>query len=126
MRYAHALRALPLALLLGAAPSGAQTITEKNLRFVEYPDFPTPFDLGSIGYSTVHKKVFIGVTNHGNREGIYEYDVRSGQMSLRGFIDLLVNLRDFQWQGKVHTKIVEGPDGAMYFATDAERAAKST
>ncbi len=119
MRYGHAIRALPLVLLLGAAPSGAQTITEKNLRFVDYPDFPDAHSTwGSIGYSTVHKKVFIGVTNHRNREGIYEYDVRSGQMRLQGFIDLLANLRDFQWQGKIHTKIVEGPDGAVYFATD--------
>ncbi len=63
MRYGHAIRALPLVLLLGVAPSGAQTITEKNLRFVDYPDFPDAHSTwGSIGYSTVHKKVFIGVT----------------------------------------------------------------
>lgn len=98
---------------------GAAEITEKNVRFLEYPGFPDAHSTwGSIGFSTVHNKVFIGVTNHANRQGIYEYDVASGKLTLCGFVDQLANLRDFQWQGKVHTQIVEGPGGAMYFATD--------
>ncbi len=119
MIHSHAILALAVLSLLSLRPCGAQTITEKNLRFVEYPEFLDAHSTwGSIGYSAKHDKVFVGVTNHRDREGIYEYDVATGRMRLRGFIDVLANLRDFQWQGKVHTKIVEGPDGAMYFATD--------
>lgn len=42
----------------------------------------------------------------------------SSRMRLCGFIPDLANLRDYQWQGKIHSQIVEGPDGAMYFTTD--------
>ncbi len=110
---------LTASVFLGFSASGAGPITEKNVRFVDYPGFPDAHSTwGSIGYSSVHKKVFIGVTNHRNRQGLYEYDTRSKTMRLCGFIDQLANLREFQWQGKVHTKVVEGPGGAMYFATD--------
>jgi hypothetical protein len=39
-------------------------------------------------------------------------------MTNQGFIAEMANLRDFQWQGKIHSKIVEGANGVMYFATD--------
>ncbi len=99
----------------------AQTagITERNLRFIEYPGFPDAHSTwGSIGYSTVHRKVFIGVTNHADRVGLFEYDTSTEKMRLCGFVPELANLREYQWQGKVHSQIVEGPGGAMYFATD--------
>jgi len=119
MHYKRRPLLLSTCLFLAFAQSPAGAINEKNVRTVEYPGFPDAHSTwGSIGYSSVHKKVFIGVTNHRNRQGLYEYDVRSHTMRLLGFLDELANLRDFQWQGKVHTKLVEGPDGAMYFATD--------
>jgi hypothetical protein len=105
-------------LLCGAAVLPAQ-ITEKNIRFVNYPDFPDAHSTwGSIGYSSVHNKVFIGVTNHRDKVGLFEYDVQSGIMRLCGFVPELAHLRDYQWQGKIHSQIVEGPLGEMYFATD--------
>ncbi len=111
-----------LLVLLGlAVPTTAQAgeITHKNLRFVEYPDFPEAHSTwGSIGYSTVHRKVFVGVTNHRDRVGLFEYDVTTERMHLCGFVPDLANLRAFQWQGKIHSQIVEGPGGAMYFTTD--------
>lgn len=107
---------MPAFLLLGGA---AGQITDRNMRFVEYPGFPDAHSTwGSIGYSSAHKKVLIGVTNHRDRQGLYEYDVASGQMNLCGFIAELAHLRDFEWQGKIHSQIVEGGNGAMYFATD--------
>ncbi len=105
-------------LVLCLAFVGGQ-ITERNIRFVEYPDFPEAHSTwGSIGYSAPHDKVFVGVTNHRDRVGLFEYDVKSQKMRLCGFVPELANLRAYQWQGKIHSQIVEGPGGSMYFATD--------
>lgn len=94
-------------------------ITRSNMAFIAYPDFPDANSTwGSIGYNPVTNSVFIGVTNHKNKIGLYEYTVKSDQMKLKGFISDMANLRTFQWQGKVHTKIVTGSDGIVYFGTD--------
>jgi hypothetical protein len=111
-------RALAI-LLLASSASAAERITERNLRFLEYPDFPEAHSSwGSIGYSSRHHKVFVGVTDHQERNGLYEYDVASKRLRLLGFVSEMAGLRPFQWQGKIHTYIVEGPDGGMYFGTD--------
>jgi len=105
--------------LFGGSSDCLAEITARNIRFLDYPDFPEAHSTwGSIGYSSKHKKVFIGVTNHRDRVGLFEYNTASEKMRLCGFIPQLANLRDYQWQGKVHSQIVEGPDGAMYFTTD--------
>jgi len=114
---------LSLPVAFGLIVTGAfrleARITEKNIRFVEYPGFPGAHSTWrSIGYSTTHEKVFIGVTNHRDKVGLYEFDVIRDKMRLVGFLPELANLRDFQWQGKVHSEIVEGPHGCMYFSTD--------
>ncbi len=97
----------------------AGDITDENIRFVQYPGFPDGHSTwGSIGYSSVHNRVYIAVTNHRDRQGLFEYDVASKSMRLCGFVGDLAHLRPFQWQGKIHTQIVEGPGGAMYFASD--------
>src|SRR3990172_9377006 len=104
--------------IFGLRPVQAE-VTRKNIRYVEYPDFPEAHSTwGSIGYSRKHDKVFIGVTNHRDKVGLFEYDIASQKMRRCGFLPDLANLRDYQWQGKVHSQIVEGPDGNMYFTTD--------
>src|SRR5512140_1148394 len=109
---------LLLASLLSCGLAAAE-IGEKNIKFVQYPEFPDAHSTwGSIGYNSATNKVFIGVTNHRDRVGLFEYDVASDKMCLCGFVPDLANLRNYQWQGKVHSQIVEGPDGAMYFTTD--------
>lgn len=91
----------------------------KNIRFLSYPDFPeADSSWGSIGFSFRHNKVYVGVTNHHDRQGLFEYDVAFRKLRLCGFIAEMAHLRPFQWQGKIHTQIVEGPDGAMYFGSD--------
>ena len=111
-------KAIAIVLLL-AASCAAADITSRNVKFMSYPGFPDAHSTwGSIGYSTIHDKVYIGVTNHRDRQGLYEYDPGSGSLSLSGFVGDLAHLRGFQWQGKIHTQIVEGPDGAMYFGGD--------
>jgi hypothetical protein len=112
-------RAAVPALALATSVSAADGITEKNLRFLEYPGFPEAHSSwGSIGYSARHDKVFVGVTDHRERNALYEYDVASKALRLLGFVAEMAGLRDYQWQGKIHTHLVEGPDGAMYFGTD--------
>jgi hypothetical protein len=96
-----------------------QTITEKNIKFIDYPDFPMAHSTwGDIGYNSKYNAVYIGVTNHADSIALYEYSVLKNTMVNKGFISRLANLRNYQWQGKIHTKITMGPDGCMYFATD--------
>ncbi len=95
------------------------TITEKNIRFIDYPGFPNANSTwGDIGFSSKYNAVYIGVTNHVDSIAMYEYSIDHDNMVFKGFIGDLANLRNYQWQGKIHTKIVEGPDGCMYFGTD--------
>jgi hypothetical protein len=107
------------ALAVVTTVSAGERITERNLRFLEYPGFPEAHSSwGSIGYSARHDKVFIGVTDHRQRNALYEYDVAAKALRLVGFVAEMAGLRNFQWQGKIHTHLVEGPDGSMYFGTD--------
>ena len=107
-----------LLLVTAVSPLSAE-LSKKNLRFMDYPDFPEGHSTwGSIGYSKTHKKVFIAVTNHRDKVGLFEYDVNTEKIRLCGFLPELTNLREYQWQGKVHSEIIEGPDGNMYFSTD--------
>ena len=110
---------LTAAAFLVATGSRAGDLTDNSVRFLNYPGFPEAHSTwGSIGYSSTYNKVYIGVTNHRDRQGLFEYDVSSRTMRLCGFIGDLGHLRSFEWQCKIHTQIVEGPDGGMYFGTD--------
>jgi len=94
-------------------------ITKKNISFIEYPDFPEAnSSWGSIGFNAKFNTVYVGVTNHHNKVGFYEYNPARLEMKLKGFIDNLGYLRPFQWQAKIHSKIVFGSDGTAYFTTD--------
>ena len=94
-------------------------ITKRNIVFIEYPGFPKAHSSwGSIGYNPVNNTVYIGVTNHHDKVGFYEYSPKLREMKLNGFINNLGYLRPFQWQAKIHSKIVFGSDGTVYFTTD--------
>ena len=105
---------------LHTAVSGQyRKITDKNITFINYPDFPDGHSTwDDIGYNSKYNTVYVGVTNHKDKIAFYEYKVSENTMALKGFIGELANLRPYQWQGKIHSKIVEGPDGCMYFSTD--------
>jgi hypothetical protein len=99
--------------------SGKRSLSERNISFIDYPDFPGAHSTwGSIGYNPSNNNVYIGVTNHADNVGFYEYDPAVSKMQLHGFIKDLGYLRPYQWQGKIHSKIVPGPGGEMYFTTD--------
>ena len=98
---------------------GQNRITEKNIKFIEYPDFPDAHSQWrSIGYNPKYNTVHVGVTNHKDNVALYEYNVSKDEIKLDGFIRDMVNLRDFQWQGKIHSKIAVDHNGVMYFSTD--------
>jgi hypothetical protein len=106
-------------LLFVTSSVQAAAIGANNVRFLPYPDFPqADSSWGSIGYSSRYNKVYVGVTNHRDRQGLFEYELTARKLRLCGFIGEMGHLRPFEWQGKVHTQIVEGPDGGMYLATD--------
>lgn len=95
------------------------TIKEENFEFIAYPDFPEAHSTwGSIGYNPANNNVYVGVTNHADNVGLYEYNPIARKIELHGFIRDLGHLRPFQWQGKIHSKIVPGPKGEMFFASD--------
>ncbi|MEO9004414.1 MAG: hypothetical protein ABI288_06740 [Ginsengibacter sp.] len=109
-------------ILLTVTITNAQNgkITRDNIAFISYPDFPeansTWFD---IGYGEKYNKVYVAVTNlHHDEQALYQYDISSQKMRITGLLSRLAHLRNFQWQGKVHSKFVEGPNGNMYFSTD--------
>jgi hypothetical protein len=110
-----------LILMAGAETALAQesAITDKHVQFIQYPEFPEAHSTwGSIGYNEASNTVHIGVTNHRDNVGLYTYDPAKNNMKQDGFIRELSNLRDYQWQGKIHSKIVASPDGSIYFTTD--------
>lgn len=96
-----------------------KNITRDQLAFIEYPGFPDAHSTwNDIGFSHRYNRVVVGVTNHSDKVKLFDYNVASGKMTNYGDISQLGNLRDFQWQGKIHSKIIEGKDGYMYFSTD--------
>jgi hypothetical protein len=99
--------------------SGQSKTNKSNISFIDYTGFPegqSTWD--DIGYSSKYNKVVVGVTNHRDKVALFDYDITSGKMTNNGLINDLGHLRDFQWQAKIHSKIIEGPDGYMYFSTD--------
>ncbi len=99
--------------------------TEKgreHLKFVDYPDFPEQHSTwGSIGYSERFDRVVIGVTDHFDKIVLYSYDPISGKIEKGGDIAEMGNLlRPYQWQGKIHSQMIENQDdGWIYFGTDS-------
>jgi hypothetical protein len=76
-----------LSLFISFLTAGCLTaeISRKNIRFVNYPDFPDAHSSwGSIGYNKVHKKINIGVTNYRDKAGLFEYDVISENINCAG------------------------------------------
>lgn len=105
--------------LITATGVGQEKITEGNIAFIDYPGFPEGHSTwDDIGYSSTYNQVVVGVTNHADKIALFQYDAATGQMTNHGLIADLAHLRGFQWQGKIHSKIVEGPGGWMYFSTD--------
>ena len=112
-------RTIQLWLCLMCAATAFAQNADKNVSFIEYPDFPEAHSTwGSIGYNAASNTVHIGVTNHANNIGLYTFDATTNAMKLNGFIKDLAHLRPYQWQGKIHSKIVAAPDGSIFFSTD--------
>lgn len=100
--------------------ANAQTrITEKNIRFIDYYGFPEGSSAwDDIGYNPSDNTVYVGITDHRDKVALYVYHPSIDSVKLKGFVSDLGRLRPFQWQAKIHSKIVAAPNGEMYFATD--------
>ena len=110
---------IPFTVGLEVNGQSQEIITNKNISFIQYPSFPEAHSTwGSIGYNAKYNTVYIGVTNHHNKIGFYEYHPALSLVKLIGFIHDLCHLRPFQWQAKIHSKFVFGSDGTVYFTTD--------
>lgn len=118
----HLKRTLPLwlCLLCASTAFGQKSASQdKHTAFIEYPGFPEAHSTwGSIGYNAASNTVHIGVTNHRNNIALYTFDATQNNMTQEGFIGDMAHLRAFQWQGKIHSKIVAAPDGSVFFSTD--------
>ena len=98
----------------------SQHFTEKNYEFIEYKGFKNAHSTwGSVGFNPVNNCVYIGVTNHRDSVALFEYNPKKEDMKLLGFLQDLSYLRDFQWQAKMHSKIVFDRKGDVFFGTDA-------
>lgn len=98
----------------------SQQFTEKNYEFIEYKEYKNAHSAwGSVGYNPVNNCVYIGVTNHRDTVALFEYNPKKDAMKLHGFLQNLSYLRDFQWQAKMHSKIVFDKKGDVFFGTDA-------
>jgi hypothetical protein len=105
--------------IMKQAQAQVTSTPDQKVQFIPYPDFPDANSTwGSIGYNHTDKSVYVGVTNHKDKVGLYVYNTVNKTMKLNGFVQNLGYLRDYQWQGKIHSKIIGGPDGAVYFSTD--------
>ena len=108
-----------LSCLAVQSTSGQDSVTDKNIRFIDYYGFPEGSSAwNSIGYNPKDNTVYVGITDHRNKVALYIYDASKDSIHLKGFISDMANLRPFQWQAKIHTKFVAGSNGDMYFATD--------
>ncbi len=99
--------------------SAQSPLSEKHFRIERYPDFPEGHSTwGDIGYNPVDRKVYVGVTNHADKVALYSYETGARRMEKLGLIHDLAFLRDYQWQGKIHTKIIFDKKGNVIFGTD--------
>ncbi len=106
-------------LCISVCGRSQDSITDKNIRFIDYYGFSSGSSAwDDIGYNPKDNTVYVGITNHRDSVALYMYDPSKDSVRLNGFVSTMGNLRDYQWQAKIHTKIVAGPDGEMYFGTD--------
>src|SRR5690242_14659219 len=81
-----------------SAQSDVSTTPDNKIQFIPYPDFPDANSTwGSIGYNPADRSVYVGVTNHKDKVGLYVYNTVNKTMKLNGFVQNLGYLRDFQW-----------------------------
>src|SRR6185503_13552742 len=77
--------------------SAQESITDKNMRFIDYYGFPGGSSAwNSIGYNPKDNTVYVGITDHRNKVALYIYDASKDSVHLKGFISELANLRSFQ------------------------------
>lgn len=82
--------------------------------------FPKAHSIWSAMGITSDDMIYVGVSDHTVNSGLFKYDSKKDVMIYLG--DVLGNgkLWLHEWQGKIHTPIIQNPkDGLVYFGTDA-------
>lgn len=116
--------------LLGCTytPQSAAPLESVQLRALPLPDFPGRSAIwGATGRDT-RGHIWIGVSATGVAQPsarLYEYDPVDDRMELRGdaveALQRCGQLRSGEGQMKIHSKIVQGEDGHLYFASMDEQ-----
>lgn len=111
-----------IAAMGAAAPQpGYRSLEAGGMRYYAFTQgFPDANTIWSGIGITRDDMVYVAVSDHAINVGIFKYNPQKDSMTYLG--DVLGNgkLRLHEWQGKVHTMLVQDPkDGLVYFGTDA-------
>ena len=109
-----------ISLLTMAVLLNASGITRQNFIYADYPDMKNPHSSwGGLCYVPSLNKVVVSVTDHISQVGIFEWDCATKTMMRRTWMTEGAHLRDYEWQGKIHSQMVENKkDGWLYWGTD--------
>ena len=121
----------PFLLLLAAvaawpasSASGYRNVEAGGMHYYAFTQgFPESNSIWSGLGITNDDMVYVAVSDHAINVGLFKYNPKKDTMSYLG--DVLGNgkLWLHEWQGKVHTLLIQNPkDGLIYFGTDAGNA----
>lgn len=110
----------------------ANPLAAPDLRVIASPSFPRASAIWGATGRDARGHIWYGVSAHGGRGAsahLFEYVPESGQIRDRGNVvselRRLGLLRPDESQKKIHSKIVQGDDGNLYFASMDEEGEKS-
>jgi hypothetical protein len=117
---------LPLLLFIAPLvragnPDSYQSYSKGGVHFHAFTEgFPRSHTIWSAIGITSADVIYLGVADHTVNAGLFRYDARKDSMAFIGDVLGLGKLWLHEWQGKIHTNIVQDPgSGLLYFGTDA-------
>lgn len=127
---AHADRADTVNGFFDAPP--ANPLAAPELRVIASPSFPRAAAIWGATGRDARGHIWFGVSSHGGKGAsahLFEYIPESGQIRDRGDVVSELRrvrlLRPGESQKKIHSKIVQGDDGNLYFASMDEEGEKT-
>jgi hypothetical protein len=110
-----------LAGLIYPAPVGYRNVEIGGMYYYAFaPGFPESHSIWSAIGITNKDQVYVGVSDHTVNVGLFHYNPNKNKMSYLGDVLATGKMWIDEWQGKIHTLLVQNPkDGLVYFGTDA-------